>query len=56
MKAVRIVLVILGLVVMFFGLVFLIGGRQDTGILMLREIDERFNITSPLGDCMDDRS
>ena len=27
---------------------------SDTGILMLREIDERFNITAPLTDCMED--
>jgi len=30
------------------------GIGSDTGILMLREINERFNITAPLGDCMDD--
>ena len=27
---------------------------SDAGVLMLREIDERFNITAPLGDCLDD--
>jgi hypothetical protein len=27
---------------------------SDAGVLMLREIDERFNITTPLGDCLDD--
>ena len=27
---------------------------SDAGVLMLREIDERFNITAPLGDRMED--
>ena len=27
---------------------------SDTGVLMLREIDERFNITAPLIGCLDD--
>ena len=27
---------------------------SDAGVLMLREIDERFNITAPLGDRLDD--
>jgi hypothetical protein len=27
---------------------------SDTGILLLREIDQRFNITAPLGDSLDD--
>ena len=27
---------------------------SDTGILMLREIDQRFNITAPLGNSLDD--
>ena len=35
MKAVKVVLVILGLVIVFFGLVFLIGGRPVTGSVML---------------------
>ena len=29
---------------------------SDAGVLMLREIDERFNITTPLGDCLDDET
>jgi hypothetical protein len=28
---------------------------SDAGVLMLREIDERFNITAPLGDRLHDR-
>lgn len=35
MKAVKIILVALGMVILFFGLVFLIGGRPATGIVML---------------------
>ena len=27
---------------------------SDTGVSMLREIDQRFNITSPLGNSLDD--
>ena len=29
---------------------------SDAGVLILREIDERFNITTPLGDCLDDET
>lgn len=35
MKVVRIILIVLGLVILFFGLIFLIGGRPVTGVLML---------------------
>jgi hypothetical protein len=35
MKAVKVISVLLGLVILFFGLVFLIGGRPLPGIVML---------------------
>ncbi len=28
---------------------------SDTGFLLLRETDERFNIIGPMGDCLEDR-
>ncbi len=35
MKAVKVILTILGVIVLFFGLVFLIGGRPVTGAVIL---------------------
>ncbi|MCK5133300.1 MAG: hypothetical protein KAR40_14255 [Candidatus Sabulitectum sp.] len=35
MKAVKVILVIIGVVILFLGLVFLIGGRPNTGAVML---------------------
>ena len=35
MKAVRVILAVLGVVILFFGLIFLIGGRPVSGAVML---------------------